>query len=289
MIRTLPNKKSYIISYNIFIILYFIVLFTPLIVVSILAFNNSMFTSLPWRGFTLDWFLGKGPEKIGLIHDTRNLNGIFSSFKVALCVTFITLIIGTLAAFLIEQEEFLFKKFVYFLIIAPLVVPGVILGISILSASNSLGFFIEQKFEIDFRIGSPGFWLVVLGQSTFITPFVFLVIISRLKKFDRGLEEAAYDLGASRFEVIWYITMKYLRPAHIGGAAVAFLLSFDNFNTTLFLVGSEPTMPIVLFTQVRDGSTPVVNAVSFLIIIFVSLLALLNFYFSSRAKKAAKQ
>jgi len=124
-----------------------------------------------------------------------------------------------------------------------------------------------------------------LRQSTFITPFVALVIISRLKKFDRSLEEAAYNLGANRFEVVWYITLNYLRPALIGGAAVSFILSFDNFNTTLFLIGSEPTMPITLFTQVRDGSTPVVNAVSFLMIISVTFLALLNFYFSRRVKE----
>jgi len=285
MIRTLPNKKGYMIGYNIFIILYFIILFSPLIVVSILAFNNSMFTSLPWRGFTLDWFIGKGPEKIGLIHDTRNLNGIFNSFKVAFCVTIVTLIIGTLAAFLFAQENFRLKKIFYFIMIAPLVTPGVILGISILSFSTSLGMFLEKHIGIYMKILSPGFWLVVIGQSTFITPFVALVIISRLKKFDRSLEEAAYDLGANRFEVIWNITFKYLRPAIIGGAAVAFILSFDNFNTTLFLVGSQPTMPITLFTQVRDGSTPVVNAVSFLIIVFVTVMALLNLSITRKQKQ----
>jgi len=285
MIRTLPNKKGYMIGYNIFIILYFIILFSPLIVVSILAFNNSMFTSLPWRGFTLDWFIGKGSEKIGLIHDTRNLNGIFNSFKVAFCVTIVTLIIGTLAAFLFAQENFRLKKIFYFIMIAPLVTPGVILGISILSFSTSLGMFLEKHIGIYMKILSPGFWLVVIGQSTFITPFVALVIISRLKKFDRSLEEAAYDLGANRFEVIWNITFKYLRPAIIGGAAVAFILSFDNFNTTLFLVGSQPTMPITLFTQVRDGSTPVVNAVSFLIIVFVTVMALLNLSITRKQKQ----
>lgn len=286
MIRSLPNTKRYLIGFNVYIVLFYAILFIPLIVVSILAFNDSSFTSLPWKGFTLDWFFGEGPEKIGLFHDGRNLKGIFSSLKVAATVMIVTTVIGTLAAFLIEHEEFRFKKIVYFLVIAPLVVPGVIIGISILSSYNLVGFFLEEKFNLDLAFFSPGYTLVVLGQSTFITPFVFLVILARLKKFDRSLEEAAYNLGASRFEVIWHITLRYLRPAHIAGAVVALILSFDNFNTTLFLVGSDPTMPIVLFTQVRDGSTPVVNAVSFLIIIFFSFLAFINFIASKEASKS---
>ncbi|MDC7218222.1 MAG: ABC transporter permease, partial [Spirochaetales bacterium] len=81
---------------------------------------------------------------------------------------------------------------------------------------------------------------------------------------------------------IWHITLKFLRPAIIGAGAVAFLMSFENFNTTLFLVGSEPTLPINLYLQVRDGSTPVINAVSLMLIVGTSLLALCNLYFSKR-------
>ncbi len=286
MIRSLPNKKRYLIGFNIFLILFYALLFIPLILVMLLAFNNSNFTSLPWKGFTLDWFLSSGPDRIGLFHDVRNLKGIVSSFKVSIAVMVVTTLIGTLAAFLIEHEDFRFKKLIYFLVIAPLVIPGVIIGISILSSFNAIGFFLEDTIGLDLAFLSPGYVLVVLGQSTFITPFVFLVILARLKKFDRTLEEAAYNLGANRFAVLWHITLKYLRPAHIAGAAIALILSFDNFNTTLFLVGSDPTMPIVLFTQVRDGSTPVVNAVSFLIIIFFSALALVNYFASNRAAES---
>ena len=124
--------------------------------------------------------------------------------------------------------------------------------------------------------------LIGLPVAFYITN-VTLVIIARLKKFDRSLEEAAYNLGANRFEVIWYITLPFLRPAIIGGAAVAFLLSFENFNTTLFLVGSNATLPITLFTQIKDGSTPIVNAVSLILILGVSTIALLNFIVSLRS------
>jgi spermidine/putrescine transport system permease protein len=169
--------------------------------------------------------------------------------------------------------------------IAPLVVPGVIIGISILSFATSVGFFLEKSVGVDLRFLGPGLFLVICGQASFITTFVTLVVIARLKKFDRSLEEAAYNLGANRFEVIWFITLPFLKPAILGAAAVAFLLSFENFNTTLFLVGSKATLPITLFTQIKDGSTPVVNAVSLVLIIGVSTIALLNFFFSLKSSK----
>ena len=287
MIRTLPNSKTYTAAFNGFIILYFTFLFAPLIVTMVLAFNDSMFPSLPWKGFTLDWFFGEGPEKIGIFHDQSNLRSIGVSFRVAFAVSSLATIIGTLAAFLFEQENFRFKNFFYFLMIAPIVIPGVILGISILLFANAVGLFFENQMGMDIGILRPGFWLVVLGQFSFITTIVTLVIIARLRKFDRTLEEAAYNLGANRFEVIWHITLKYLRPSIIGGFAVAFLMSFENFNTTIFLVSSEATLPINLYLQVRDGSTPVINSISFLLILATSIIAVINLYVGRRKNKRA--
>ena len=286
MIRSLPNTKIYQTGYNFFIFIYFFILFAPLLVVCLLAFNDSMFPSLPWYGFTLDWFIGEGPDKIGIFNDARNMKGIFVSFKVAFWVTLFSTTVGTCAAFLFEHEEFRFKKFFYYIMLAPLVVPGVIIGIALLTFATTTGTFLETYLGVDIRVLSPGLFLVVCGQSSFITTFITLVIIARLKKFDRSLEEAAYNLGANRFEVIWFITLPFLRPAIIGGAAVAFLLSFENFNTTLFLVGSNATLPITLFTQIKDGSTPVVNAVSLVLIVGVSTIALVNFLVSLKSSKS---
>lgn len=283
MIKSLHNTRKYKIGFGVFAGVYFIFLFAPLVMVSILAFNDSMFPSLPWYGFTLDWFIGQGPKKVGLFYNPMNMNAILTSLRVALGVSLLSTFVGTCAAFLFDQEEFRFKKFFYLLMIAPMVVPGVILGISTLSFVNSLGVLMEKSIGIDLRILSPGLLLVMCGQATFITTFVALVIIARLKKFDRSLEDAAYNLGANRFEVIWHITLKFLRPSIISGAAVAFLLSFENFNTTLFLIGSKPTLPIALFAQIRDGGTPVVNAVSVLLMFCMSLIALGNLYLSRKS------
>ncbi len=278
MIRSLPRSGAYKRGFALFIVLYFVFLFAPLIVTMVLAFNDSMFPSLPWEGFTLDWFFGSGPQKYGIFNDQTNLRSLGESFKVAVAVALISTVLGTAAAFLFEQERFRFKSLLYFLMIAPLVIPGVILGISILLFANTIGTLIEQIFGVYLSVFGPGYWLVVLGQSSFISTIVALVVIARLKKFDRTLEEAAYNLGANRFEVIWFITLKFLRPSIIGGAAIAFLMSFENFNTTVFLVGSKATLPINMYMQVRDGSTPVINAISFLLIVGASVFAFVNLY-----------
>lgn len=286
MIRTLPQSKTYTKGFALYIWFYFIFLFAPLLITCILAFNDSQFPSLPWKGFTLEWFTADRPDRIGIFHDESNLDSIWISLQTAFFVTLFSLIIGTCAAFLFEQEDFPLKQPLYFLMLAPLVIPGVILGISILMAANTLGLFFEEQVGIDVSLLRPGFWLVVLGQFSFICTFVTLVVSARLRKFDRTLEEAALNLGANRFEVIWYITLKFLRPAILGSAAVAFLMSFENFNTTLFLIGSETTLPVNLYLQLRDGSTPVINSISFLLIVSTSLLALVNLYFSSKQKES---
>lgn len=282
MIRSLPRSGLYRWSFRSYVILYFFFLFAPLLVTCVLAFNDSMFPSLPWKGFTLDWFFSDGPQKIGFFHDQKNLRSIFVSLKVAFSVTMLSTLLGTCAAFLFEQEQFRFKNAMYFLMLAPMVIPGVILGISILMFTNTLGLFFENVIGWDVKLLRPGYWLVVLGQVSFISTFVALVVIARLRKFDRTLEEAAMNLGASRIEAIWHITLRYLRPALIGSAAVAFLMSFENFNTTLFLVGSESTIPITLYLQVRDGSTPVINAISFILILASSVIAVANLFIARK-------
>ena len=282
MIRSLPTSKSYDNGFRLYLLLYFAFLFAPLLITCILAFNDSQFPSLPWKGFTFDWFTADLPERVGIFHDQINLDSIWVSLRVAFFVTLLSTTVGTCAAFLFEQEDFRLKPLLYFLMLAPLVIPGVILGISILLFSNTLGTYFELHWNLDIALFRPGFWLVVLGQFSFITTLVTLVVSARLEKFDRTLEEAALNLGANRFEVIWHITLKFLKPAIIGAAAVAFLMSFENFNTTLFLVGPEATLPINLYLQVRDGSTPVINAISFLMIVGTSLGAFVHLYFNRK-------
>jgi spermidine/putrescine transport system permease protein len=276
MIRTLPQTKGYSLGFKLYIALFYFFLFAPLAVTCVLAFNDSNFPSLPWKGFSLDWFIASTSERVGIFNDSSNLTSIWVSAQTAFFVSILSVIVGTMGAFLFEQENFPGKQGLYFLALTPLVIPGVILGISILLTANALGLFFEESIGLDIPILRPSFWLVVLGQFSFISTFVLLVVSARLRKFENSLEEAALNLGATRFEVIRYITIPFLRPALIGSGAVAFLMSFENFNTTLFLVGSDTTLPVNLYLQVRDGSSPVINAISFLLIVSTSLLAMIN-------------
>jgi spermidine/putrescine transport system permease protein len=276
MIKSLPSSKTYNFAFLAYVISFYIFLFAPLVVTSILAFNDSNFPTLPWKGFSLDWFLASGGERLGLFNDTSSLKSIFVSIETAFFVSIFSLIMGTMGAFLFERENFRFKQGLYFLALTPLVIPGVILGIALLLGTNSIGTYFEDTFGIDVEILRPSFWLVVIGQFSFITTFVLLVVSARLKKFDNALYEAALNLGATKFEAIRLVIIPFLKPSLIGAGAVAFLMSFENFNTTLFLVGSDTTLPINLYLQVRDGSTPIINAISFLLIVTTSILAVLN-------------
>jgi len=245
-------------------------------VVSAFAFNDSMFPSLPWNGFTLDWFLNETEPRKGLLFDTSILESIGVSIFVATCVTLLSVFVGTCNAFLFERENFPFKNTLYILMLLPLVIPGIILGISILVFSNTVANGIENLIGWDIEGLRPGLLLVILGQFSFITTIATLVISARLRKFDISLEEAALNLGASKWRAVRTITLPYLRPAMIGAGIIAFLMSFENFNTTLMLVGSDAPLTITMFDRLREGSTPVLNAVSLFLMVASGLLALIS-------------
>ncbi len=273
MIRSLPNSPLYKYGFRTYVILFFIFLLLPLIVVSVLAFNDSSLITLPWKGFTLDWFFANTSERLGLFKDDDLLQSIWISIETAFFMSIFSTIVGTLAALLFESFDFKFKNILYFFAIAPLVIPGVILGISILLASTYVGGVLEDKLGWSSDFFSPGFWLVVLGQFSFGATYAMLLISARLKKFDPALEEAALSLKATRLQSMWYITVPFLRPAIISALTVTFLMSFSNFNTTIFLVGSDPTLPVDLYSRIKFSSTPVLNAVSFMIVLVVSTIA----------------
>lgn len=263
--------------YHGYVIVFFVYLAAPLAAAGLFAFNDSLFPSLPWRGFTLDWFFSDTEPKLGVFHDDRLLRGLYYSFWIGLAVSALSVFVGTCNAFLFERKSFPAKNFFYVLMIIPLVIPGVILGISILVLASSIVNGIEDRwgYELDFL--RPGLLLVVLGQFSFITTITSLVIAARLRKFDVEMEEAALNLGASRWRVLRTVTLPYLRPALIAAGVVAFLISFENFNTTLFLVGSEAPLTITMYDRMaKVGSTPVLNAVSVVLMIGSATLALIS-------------
>ncbi|HET6222004.1 MAG TPA: ABC transporter permease [Dongiaceae bacterium] len=276
MLPSLPQSRLVRWAYRGYIGLFFLYLAGPLLVTAIFAFNDSLFPALPWKGFTLAWFFNDTEPKLGLFHDPNIIRGIGNSALVACITTALSLAVGTTTAFLFERYEFRFKELCYMLMLAPLVIPGVILGISILVFSSTIANGIEDRFGLEVEALRPGLFLVVLGQFSFIATIATLVISARLRKFDRSLEEAALNLGGTPLAVIRTITLPYLRPALIGSGVVALLISFENFNTTLMLVGSDPPLTITMYDRMREGSTPVLNAVSLFLMIGSGLLGLIS-------------
>jgi len=275
--QPLLRHRYRLLGYRLYVVLFFIFLAAPLLAAGAFAFNDSLFPVLPWRGFTLDWFFNDTEPKLGMFHDRRLLRGLYYSFVIASIVSILSVLVGTCNAFLFVYHDFPAKNFFYILMVLPLVIPGVILGISILSLASNLANSVENTMGIDLELLRPGILLVVLGQFSFITTITSLIITARLKKFDQTMEEAAFNLGASKFRVLRTVTLPFLRPAMIAGAIVAFLVSFENFNTTLFLVGSEAPLTITMYDRmVKVGSTPVLNAVSFFLMLGSALLALIS-------------
>jgi spermidine/putrescine transport system permease protein len=275
MIPSLPRPAWLRASTVIYAVLFFTFLFLPLAVVAVFAFNDAPYPAPPWRGFTLDWFLGEaGSERVGLFADGPVLASLWTSVVVATWVTLLSVLVGTANAFLLERADFRGKTAVSLLMLAPLVIPGVILGISILAFASRLAQFADDTWGLELEFLRPGLPLVVLGQFSYIVSIATLTISARLKRFDRTLEDAAYNLGASRIAVLWTITLPYLAPALVGAAAIAFLMSFENFNTTLMLVGSDPPLTVMMYGRMREGATPVLNAVSLFLMIASALIAL---------------
>jgi len=257
--------------------LFFVYLAAPLVAASLFAFHNSLFAGFPWNGFTLDWFFGETEPMLGMFNDRRLLQGLGNSLLVGAIVATLSVLVGTSNAFLFERQSFPGKELLYILMIVPLVIPGVIIGISILVFASTIANGLEDLLNRDLAFLRPGLFLVVLGQFSFLTTITTLVIAARLRKFDVALEEAALNLGASRARVLATVTLPFLRPAMIAAFLVAFLVSFENFNTTLMLVGSDAPLTITMYDRMaKGGSTPVLNAVSLFLIIGSGVLALIS-------------
>ncbi|HMD73268.1 MAG TPA: ABC transporter permease [Steroidobacteraceae bacterium] len=275
MIPSLPRPVWLRSATLIYLIAFLAFLFLPLIVVALFAFNDAPYPAPPWRGFTLDWFIGSATTgRTGLFQDSELLGGIATSCLVAAWVTVLSVLVGTSNAFLLERARFRGKQVISLMMLAPLVIPGVILGISILAFASRLADLADELFSWDLDFLRPGLTLVVLGQFSYLATISTLTIAARLRRFDRTLEEAALNLGASRAAVFGTILLPYLRPALLGSAAISFLMSFADFNTTLMLVGSDSPLTVMMYGRMREGATPVLNAVSLFLMLASALLAL---------------
>jgi len=275
MIPSLPRPAWLRTATAVYVAAFMTFLFLPLVIVAVFSFNDAPYPAPPWRGFTLDWFLGNSTSgRTGLFADTELLGSIWTSCTVAIWVTLLSVLLGTANAFLIERGRFPGKQSLSVLMLAPLVIPGVILGISILAFASRIAEFADDTLGLELDFLRPGLPLVVLGQFSYIATIATLTISARLRRFDRTLEEAASNLGATKAAVFRTIVLPYLRPALLGSAAISFLMSFSDFNTTLMLVGTDAPLTVMMYGRMREGATPVLNAVSLFLMVASALLAL---------------
>jgi spermidine/putrescine transport system permease protein len=248
------NKKSNLL-YHLYFGAFLFYMFAPLAIMGGAAFNDNKLPSVyPWKGFTERWF-------IDLMNDQVMWTSLRNTILVALAVVIISVPIGTAGAILVNSIAGRVRAVLYVVMVAPILMPGAVIGISTLLFWNNVSV-------------PPGLHLSVLGQVSYIAAFVMLLVLARLQSFDQALEEAALDLGASHAQVLRRVLLPHLSPALYAGAAIAFFQSIENFNVTLFTRGTSNTLTVYVFSKVRSGITPTINALALMLIAVTAILAL---------------
>jgi spermidine/putrescine transport system permease protein len=270
------NKPGHLIL-KIYMGLFLVFMLAPLIVMGGAAVNDSRFPSVyPWKGLTDRWF-------IDLWNDPRMWTSIRNTVLVALSVVAISVPIGTAGAILLNSLQSKARSFIYGVMVAPILTPGAVIGISTLLFWNTLGRPLGVQDQIPF---AAGLHLSTLGQVSFIAAYVMLLVLARLQSFDAGLEEAALDLGASHTQVMRRILLPHLYPSIAAGALIAFFQSVENFNITLFTRGNSDTLTVYVGSKVRTGITPTINALALMLITLTIVGAIA--YEISRRRAAAR-
>lgn len=257
--KTSPVMRAYLIVFLIY-------LFLPLAIMGLATFNDSRFpTVTPWVDFTTKWF-------DALFADGKMWEALWSSMVIGAGVILLAVPTGVSAALILQSVHRKARTLLYGVMVSPLLTPGVIIGISTL-------IFWRERFGMG---GGP--LLTIIAQASFISGYVMLMVAARLERFDRTLEEAALDLGASQGKVFRRITLPYLAPSLIAASFLAFLQSFENYNTTMFVRGVDTTLTVYIASKVRTGVTPAVNALGLILIALTILGAVV---YEIRRRRAA--
>ncbi len=275
MMRAQTSEKLTRIFTLLFVLVFFAYLFGPLIVMGMSAFNTSSFPRIsPWDCFTVEWFNV-------LANDTDLMTGLRNSVTIAVGVVIFAVPLGLAGALMLTQVSARLRPWYYTIVISPILIPGVVLGISTLVFWDRMGRMFNAGYDSFFY---DGIFLTIVGQSTFVAAYAMLIFISRLQRFDSVQEEAALDLGATHVQTFRKILLPFLKPA-IGSACVlGFLASFENYNTTIFTIVSKSTLTTVLASKVRYGINPSISALA-VIIIALTLIGAVYFEIIKRREE----
>lgn len=261
-----------------YIFLFFAYLFGPLLVMSVTAFNTPNYPqAYPFEAFTLDWF-------VKLWNHRAMMEGLRNSIIIGLGVVALSVPVGLAAAIMMSQIYHRARGLFYLVTVSPVLTPGVIIGIS------TVIFWKDMMGLTDFTKAYfyKGIILSIFGQTSFVAAYSLLIIMARLQRFDRSQEEAALDLGASFPQVFWHILLPFLKPAMISAGVIAFLSSFENYNTTTFAILADKTLVTVLAGEVRQGTTPALSALAVIIISF-SLAGAVAYEITKRREEGAAE
>lgn len=223
-------------------VLVLLFLYAPILVLVVFSFNTSRLNVM-WEGFTLDWY-----EE--LIRDRQIMRSLQNSLVVATVSTAVSTVLGTMTAFALARHRFRGKRILEAILYIPIILPEIVMGISLLAFFSTVGM----------RLGLT---TISIAHITFSTAFVALVVRARLHGFDRTLERAAQDLGAGVWVTFWRVTLPLIWPGIVAGALIAFTLSLDDVIITFFTSGpGSTTLSLYVFSMVRLGVSPKVNALS---------------------------
>lgn len=232
----------------VFAVCVFIFMFTAIAVVVLFSFNANQFGAFPITGLTLQWYRD-------VFANTQIQTALLTSLRISAQVTVLAVVVGTSAAFALSRTKLRLASWLRMGYVLPLMIPGLIIGVSLL-------ILFTQVFRLEL---SPT--TAMIGQTVFTTPFVVLIVAAQLDGLDPALDKAAADLGATPVQTLRYVTLPLLSSAILSGAMFAFTLAMDEFIITMFLIGNNNTLPIYIYSQVRFGITPEVNALATLLLL----------------------
>ena len=251
-------------------------IYLPMLILVIYSFNASRLVTV-WGGWSTKWYAG-------LLDNTQLMNAVLRSLEIATYTAIAATALGTLAALVLTRiGRFRGRTVFGGMVTAPLVMPEVITGLSLLLLFVAMAQLIGWPME-------RGVVTIWIAHTTFCTAYVSVVVSSRLREIDRSMEEAAMDLGAKPWKVFFLITVPMIAPSLAAGAMMSFALSLDDLVLASFVSGpGSTTLPMEIFSAVRMGVKPEINAIASLILLFISMATFLVWFFTRRAEKNRKK
>ena len=239
-----------------FALLTFAFLYAPIAVLIVFSFNDSPILVFPLSNLSFKWY---GV----LFSDGDLLRSVVNSFVVAGGVVPLTLLLGVPLAFALDRFSFVGKALFERVMLVPLIVPGLITGLALLLVFTQTGFRLSLVS-------------IMIGHSIFVLPIVVIQVYARLRRFDRSMEEASLDLGATRVQTFWRITLPNIKTAILGSALLGLTLSFDEVAIAFFLTANDNTLPMHIWSMLRHGITPQINAIGTITIVVSILLIVVS-------------